>query len=801
MDFNNNSQQLLGAIKSSKIQDSKHPEETILDSKGAFTVNTPLNPIVEQTGSAYTAQNNILVNNIPHEPDLYDTNDSYFDYVTTTKKPYHIKTFSIDTQSTGHLFYTLNLPADYFAANHVLQNVGNTFRSFRGDFHILVSVQGSPQASGALVANAHYGGFAGEYSTVRTAQCEMNFKQKVILDYSDNSSTADLIVPFRYNRNGIDPFLTCSSVFFRSYVPLAGVTTVACTITVFVENQKFRFLRPTTSTVLADRLTQGLLNITTINNTMNDVIESTLPMHLEGDSVDITPSLMDAVPIALNPTPMIVKYNSMNNSDNPFPVERMSLKSSAERISDKFTYGTNMDEMNVLELMKRDNYITQLNLSTTTPTNTVAFATYVTPTLIWQNNQYGSPAEFMASNFKFWRGGLKYKLRFHMNRFQSIKLYAAMFYKDNEPTVLSDWSSSHGVVLDIGGDQREVEISIPYNAETAWLNTPYGAPQDFTTHTVQQYTLGKFAIYTISPLISPAGSPLNITMTVTMSAMDDFEFAAYQPVVSAVQGGVMLSEMSKRTPNDIVDCVPSVKTFLKRYHKFVGRRYKSDINKYKIQAVAIAPGKIATATADVELPPYGTTNLNLPYHARMPLAGLYNGFRGGVTVRLAMSYSPLTKSTPTIEKNLIPFCFYLTPDSANYPLIEDYVLSLMPTLNIYLNQDWSTTDSVAPTPFIVQPLNPLITVSGTEVIFEVDCPYQQVEKYSLTGTRAISYRNGVIVAGFYDPSIGDFGEEVEYSFNYNAYRKLSDDARLGLATIGAFKVAGPSWWGSQSLNA
>jgi len=803
--------QLMSAIKSTNMEEAQSPQVSDLDTTGAFLSNKDLKPLVESTGSAYTAQNNIKVSTLPNIPEQYDISDTHFDYVSTVKKPYHMHTFTVPTTAgIGDLLSTFQLPKSYFEANTVLKNIGSTFRSFSGKFHLLISVQGSPQIQGALAAVVTYGTGSGYYSNAYNAMCEMNFRHKAILDFSDNSSTADLVIPFRYDRTGIDPFEVAHYVEFRCYSPLigGGISNISVTISAFVEDPVFRFLRPVEPT----RFTQGLLNFTTINNTLSDISNSTLPMHLEGDKLDITPSLMDAVPIALNPTPMLIKYNSINNSNNPFPVERMALNAGAERISDLNTFGTTEDEMDIREILKRDNYLSTFEINLNTPSNSPVYATYVTPSQLWlaKVSEQTNVINRLSSMFKYWRGGLKYKFRFFMNRFQSIKLYAAMFYKDTNPTVLADWSASHGVTLDIGGDQREVEIEIPFNAETSWLYNPTKYLQDLTIDTFQKFALGKLALYTTTPLISPAGSPTSIKCVVTVSVTDDFEFAGYQPATdmlstSRTQGSIMLSERSKRKPGDIVDCVPSIKNLLKRYFKFSDNYLGTfNVNETFVYANVLFPGSFAYSFAGYDpLTPTNNILVRIPRNEQLTFPRMFSAFRGGLTMRLELAMVPDSGCNfiESVPFDFIPFCLYIPHTSPfNYTDPSTFVTKVSASLeSMFLTSE--TLPSVN-TPFIVQPINERRSNMGAVTVFELDCPYQLIEKYSnMDRTNPDNYAsNGYIIAGFYSPSGKAPDVFKDHIVNITSYVKFSDDARLGILENAVSEyVTDDSWVSSNTL--
>lgn len=797
---------IISAIKSAKETPKEAPQEILFDSSTSMLQNDSIRPVVQEAGSIYTAQNNMVINNLRLETGPGDTIDVPYDYQSITRKPYYIKSFQITPTSTiGSAIYTLHLPKNYFEANRVLTNVGNTFSSFRGTCHVLISVQGSPQFSGALIANVSY--VSDMYSSPNEAfLCDALYRQHVILDYSDNSSTADLVVPFRHNSNGVDPFSIAHTVTFRPLVVLAGGTSVTCTVSVFLENQEFRFLRPLTSAAFAEeevRETQGLFNFTTVNNTLGDVTNSTLPTNITGDTLDLQPRMMDAVPLAINPTPMIIKYNSFNNSDNPFPVERMVMKSGASRVSDKTTFGIDVDEMDIVEILKRDNYVQTFNMTTSTAVNSAVFATYVTPSLMWQAPAYSNPMTFISTKFRNWRGGLKYKFRFYMTRFQSIKLYAAMFYKSTDPSLLTDFSGSHGVVLDIGGDKREVEIEIPYNSEFNWCQNPYRTSQDLNDGNKQRFALGKLALYAMTPLVSPTGGPTSITCIVSVSCSDDFEFSSYCPVSTETQGLLKPLQIAKPSirVDDIQDTVNSLKTFFKRYYDTTDWTQQVDINKHSVYGNFLYPTTRSTPLPAASDSTNGRTLVASPYHLRNPLAGLYSGYRGGVTIRIVMSYALVDENLAN-SKRLVPFCFYFNPAfyNQNQILWQD---SVVKTLNNYMINKLDSTARAAPTPYVVQPVNSETTLDGSTVTYELDCPYQAISKYSWTANADGFWPHGVIIVGFYDPLKQEIGVETLVNFNIRSSMKISDDGRYGILENGAFAMINPdptlTSWGAAEV--
>jgi hypothetical protein len=283
--------QITKAVASLNIEGSRTLRTEEITSSDSFLTNSPLTSVHTDAGSTVTAQNNLQLADISRVKDQHDLIEMDWNYKMVTSKPFYIGN-GVWNSTQGALtnLYTLSFPVDYFLGNSVLTSVGDTFLSIRGDLHLIISMQGTPLASGGVIVHSE-----SFWNTQASAEFyDSFFRQHVILDISDNSSTADYVLPFRWNRNGTDPFSTIASVYVDVLVPLSGMNSVNFTVTAFLENQEFKFIRPIESppglakrkAIREGRMTQGLLNITNINNTLSQVENATLPSHLTGDSLD-----------------------------------------------------------------------------------------------------------------------------------------------------------------------------------------------------------------------------------------------------------------------------------------------------------------------------------------------------------------------------------------------------------------------------------------------------------------------------------------------------------------------------------
>lgn len=794
----------------------------------------PLDASYEATGTALVLQNTVQVADISRDKDKYDLLEIDWSYKNTTSKPYIIRAISWNTSDqAGTSLMEFGFPRDYFFANHVLQNIGNTFMSFRGDLHFVLTAHGTPVSSGSVIVYPDYWPFeVNDPTPLHNAFV----RQFAILDISDNTSTVDLVVPFKYFRNGIDPFELSSMINIRVLAPLAGMNSVTLTLSVFLENQEFKFLRPITNEALEKKLrpgirvhenipenhlvdllkkkqvesvnvklnepvrkTQGLLNITTVNNTLENIENATLPTNMTGDEMSASASMMDDVGIPTNPSGVLVKFNSLNNCDNPQAIDKMTLISKAQRVSTPATFNTTMDEMSHHHLLgEREHLVTELQIGTSLEPGAQIHTNFVTParTIASVGNETSGGVNLLGhvvDKYKYWRGGMKYRLRFYMNRFQSIKIYCGLFYKTTSPAVIEDWSSSHGAIIDIGGDQREITLEIPYNSETPWLQVPHARLFNYLgdENTLYDYSLGQFAIYAATPLITPEGSPKEIKMVMTEMVSDDFELANYTPS-NRTQAEVMLSKRSIRTPNYITDVVNSVKQYFSKWQRVSGARGLGMTRQHSYN-MAIC-GAVFTRNQLVQT--VNTDNVQLREVVVNQFEHMiHSHYSGGLKFRIEMSKIVLPQIEPKFTKDMLkPYCYFVNPDPGNVFVIDNNVVTqIANALDIYKTKG---VENVS-TPYISLPVNSYL--DDDTVVYEIEVPYQRNIKYTHikdpAGTNHKSLDYGYLLFGYTTVN----GVNLDASLcqmSYTMYAKIADDGRFATIEKGSFPyvpIRGPTW--------
>lgn len=783
----------------------------------------PLKPSYDATGTSLVLQNSVQVSDISRDKDQHDLLEIDWSYKNTTSKPFIVQTHKwLSSNAISDNIFKFSFPRDYFLGNHVLQTVGDTFLSMRGDLHFVVTAHGTPVSSGSVIITPDFYPFNANNSQ---PLYDAFVRQFAILDISDNTATADLVVPFKWLRNGIDPFDACTMINAYVLAPLQGINEVSLTITVFLENQEFKFLRPINNPSLRDfrnrgaigvkenipkvtttptidkikemdiRKVQGLVNVTTINNTLSDIQEATLPTNMTGDSLAVDTSLMDDVGVPTNPSGVIVKFNSLNNADNPQNIEKMALISKSQRVSTPATFNTTMDEMSYKHILcEREHLMREIKISKTVAAGEPVFSEFITPTsTIAQSANNQSPQvnllQHVADKYKFWRGGIKYRIRFYMNRFQSIKIYCGLFYKANAPTVFQDWSSSHGAILDIGGDQREVTIEVPYNSETPWLQVPHGILGNLigVDNSAFDYSMGQLSVYAVTPLISPEGSPNDIQMVITQMGAEDFELANYTPS-NRTQASVLLSKRSLRTPNYITDVASDMKQYFSKW-QLVSSSSKVGLSALHNYITCFCGEVFAKISAT---PSYATDDIILRKAEIARFEHLiHSHYCGGLKFRVELSKRISKRNEEAVSDDIVPYCYYVNPDQQDVIMVNTNTMKQV--ANALLDFKVKPINNIS-TPYIAQPVNS--KYSESTVVYEVEVTFQKNVKYTMVN-REVLWRPldfGYLLFGFSSVA----GEKLDPSTNYlsyNIYAKIADDGRFATIETGRFdsKPVQGSW--------
>lgn len=189
--------------------------------------------------------------------------------------------------------------------------------------------------------------------------------------------------------------------------------------------------------------------------------------------------------------------------------------------------GTDMDELSIASVASRYAYVAKPTYTSANVPGTQLYAIAVHPLAsvatrtsnAWVIADY-TPLQFCATYFRFWRGTIKYRLKFVRTEFHSGRIAVCFFPNEtlgNVGTTFSyaDSAYVHRHIIDIRM-HNEVEIEVPFISSTPYRPISYS---DATSAT------GTLVIYAVDTLNNPDTVPDTVNIIVEVAAGDDIEFA------------------------------------------------------------------------------------------------------------------------------------------------------------------------------------------------------------------------------------------------------------------------------------
>lgn len=166
-------------------------------------------------------------------------------------------------------------------------------------------------------------------------------------------------------------------------------------------------------------------------------------------------------------------------------------------------------------------YFTGFVWSATSTVDTQLFAQNHNPliTATYGKGTTYTPVGFLMSNFKLWRGSLKFRFKLVKNEFYSGRLgvmYIPTFRQSAVPVQKSGATEyAFREIVDIR-DTSEFEVQVPYIS-----------PEVFTSSTDN---VGWLVVDVIDPLVAPSSVDQNITVLVEVAGGDDLQFQYPMPI-------------------------------------------------------------------------------------------------------------------------------------------------------------------------------------------------------------------------------------------------------------------------------
>lgn len=247
-------------------------------------------------------------------------------------------------------------------------------------------------------------------------------------------------------------------------------------------------------------------------------------------------------PINLAPVTRVVRANipyasNLNKVDMSFP---LSLDcSNMVSVTPGFG-GTNADELDIVHLASIPFWNYSFTFDAASVVDSLLYSFYVSPGDNIKTEAYGTwtakhmgPLQYLSTKFMYWRGSIRYRLKFVKTEFHSGRLSISYTPIDPRTTeiLIPGVSSTDYVFRDIIDlrETSEFEFVVPYIS-----STPYKPCSD------NAWTrLGEIKIYVVDQLVAPDTVPQTIPVFIEMSGGPDIEFAmvankSYTPVADIV---------------------------------------------------------------------------------------------------------------------------------------------------------------------------------------------------------------------------------------------------------------------------
>lgn len=381
----------------------------------------------------------------------------------------------------------------------------------------------------------------------------------------------------------------------------------------------------------------------------------------------------------------------LRQNNNPVDVatqfEKLDPFFKFDRIMRDHMFDTTIDEMDVLHMLKKPQFVGQFLVKMDDAAGVLCFSRPITPlmeaytvslydasntALAPLNCSVGSSLQrTLALMSKFWKGGLRIHIQAAMSNFHFCKLSIARNYSPNYNQMnrfpaFADVNNLMTEVVEFSGGGQVQTIELPY--VSAFNQLPVTV--DYEANSLQH---GMFYIYLNQPLIVNGTVSPSINFNVYISVADDFNLYGYSSlalgnlnysytavtaaeeiesdlelesqatVVVNTQKDLLLPVSDDRTPGDVTEHRP-----LLSIRDWTRRMYSAQKLSYASTNLPI--GQMLTFNINRLL---GSTISNIPitlFNTYFPMSNLallrkmFFGYRGGLKFKLVITGTTIAKA-------------------------------------------------------------------------------------------------------------------------------------------------------------
>lgn len=458
--------------------------------------------LVTETMVNVTFEDTVAITGEEPLPDVITPSEMYsneLDIVKYMQRPRQIATGTFAQGATYGVTVPL-APFDLFLNDAAIKRKWNNYKYWKGSLKIELVVNSTPFLYGMWLADwvplpslSAYNIASIYPATVansKQALCNYSQRNKILIEPHKNARY-ELTLPFIY-QNQWHKFSTTATdmgtLTLRPVVPIraASATTSDPTFTIYASFENFELCGPTVIVQSSDVYHNG--PISKPASIVAAAASKLTAMPIIGKFARATEIGAGAVSdmaatFGFCKKPDIVNATAMNpqtaynlgSGETSMVANRVTIDPKQEITRDRSRIGfTNEDELNIASLASRpaivsiadwnisdiaDQQISGYSINPNMSPTLTAVGTYAFPT----------PAAWMGSNFDQWRGTAVFTLNCVKSKYHTGRLLVA--FDPNSATASSALAAQiKNVVWDITKSD-ELEIRVPFLADTAWLNT------------------------------------------------------------------------------------------------------------------------------------------------------------------------------------------------------------------------------------------------------------------------------------------------------------------------------------------
>jgi len=643
--------------------DKTTPKLTSTDEKGiVFDEQTPISSLT----NLYISKKGGSV----CEPDWH-CNDMF-------RTPVRVASGTWATTSTaGSLLYRFDFPDLIFKIDRFTKML-KRFTFFRGTFRLRVELNGTDMHAGQLMLAVRPNTLLPrDPSNSGTPSLNNLMQNNHITLLARANTVAEIEVPwysvydYMSTENSIPaPYDACTNeTYATAWLVVRNVlnpgTSASTSLgwTAYVNACDIHMSIPKPSLGFA----QGLIDVTNINQTLNNVTDSTLPINMEGDDFDVT--ALDLPTDPMNPTTVTHRnFSSLSSCKGVVPTERMSMYPETMTICRYSSFETNVDEMLLSNLITIPSMLTPFTISTTSTFGTILYKLPISPTVGYRYQAPGvvttnnsTTLSYFANLFSYWRGDIVFCIEVVGSQHHTAKLFAGYAYNVNDVPNFAvgniDPTTYYGKVIEVNKTNQCYEIRIPYQHYTPWCpvtNDSCHGSGIFARTTGAGYVypyksgaIGIFFVTVLNPLVTSAGIATTIDVNVTVRAGDNFEFHTprFSSDVPVPQSGVGSAATCSEPPSILPERIRTLRDCLKRTY------FAAHVPIYQALTLTNTNGWKANSTTG--LVPYGYSFvsidkmlLSLPVFNR--IGSCFAAYCGDVRMKLYVNFVNSTGSAPPV---------------------------------------------------------------------------------------------------------------------------------------------------------